>query len=117
MSIDNIYDAVLNGRAPVAAEQTRAALEAGHTADEILNKACMAAMAEVGRQLGGLPEEGVGNQITFVSLFAAHAGTTAVQVVVGGADDIVGQIVHVSRYGLGHQRLNHGIGLDGVIAG
>lgn len=74
MTLDNIYNAVLNGRAPAASEQTRAALEAGHTADEILNKACMPAMAEVGRQF----EEG--EKFVPEMLIAARAMQAAVEI-------------------------------------
>jgi 5-methyltetrahydrofolate--homocysteine methyltransferase len=50
MSIEAIYDAVLNGDAKKAASATEAALAAKVPAEEILHKACIPAMAEVGRQ-------------------------------------------------------------------
>lgn len=49
MSLDNIYNAVLSGKAAVAAQETNAALAAGISAEEILHKACIPAMTEVGR--------------------------------------------------------------------
>ena len=49
MSLENIYDAVLNGDAKKAAAETEAALKAGIKAEDILHKACIPAMTEVGR--------------------------------------------------------------------
>jgi len=49
MSLESIYDAVLNGDAKKAAAETEAALKAGIKAEDILHKACIPAMAEVGR--------------------------------------------------------------------
>ncbi len=49
MSLEGIYDAVLNGDAKKAAAETEAALKAGVKAEDILHKACIPAMAEVGR--------------------------------------------------------------------
>ena len=49
MSIEAIYEAVMEGDAGGAATQVQAALDAGITASDILNKVCIAAMGEVGR--------------------------------------------------------------------
>jgi len=49
MSLESIYEAVLNGNAPAASSETEAALAANTRAEDILNKACIPAMAEVGR--------------------------------------------------------------------
>ncbi len=49
MSIEAIYRAVVDGDAEAAQEGVRAALEAGVSPGEILNKACIPAMTEVGR--------------------------------------------------------------------
>jgi 5-methyltetrahydrofolate--homocysteine methyltransferase len=49
MSLESIYDAVLNGNAPAAQAETQAALDAGTSAEVILNQACIPAMTEVGR--------------------------------------------------------------------
>ncbi|MGQ9501171.1 MAG: corrinoid protein [Anaerolineae bacterium] len=49
MSLEAIYDAVLNGDAKKAATETEAALKAGIKAEDILHKACIPAMTEVGR--------------------------------------------------------------------
>lgn len=49
MSIETIYQAVLEGDADEAASQVQAGLDAGIAASDILNKGCIAAMAEVGR--------------------------------------------------------------------
>ena len=44
-----VYDAVLDGNAPVAQSSVKAALEAGVSADVILKEGLISAMAEVGR--------------------------------------------------------------------
>ena len=49
MSIEAIYQAVLQGDAKEAASQVQAGLQAGLRASDILNKGCIAAMGEVGR--------------------------------------------------------------------
>ncbi len=49
MSIKAIYEAVLDGDATATEAKVTAALEAGVSAADILNKACIAAMGEVGR--------------------------------------------------------------------
>jgi 5-methyltetrahydrofolate--homocysteine methyltransferase len=49
MSLETIYEAVLKGNAKVAAAETQAAVEAGVSASDILHKACIPAMTEVGR--------------------------------------------------------------------
>jgi 5-methyltetrahydrofolate--homocysteine methyltransferase len=49
MSIETIYQAVLEGDAEEAASQVQAGLDAGIAPSDILNKGCIAAMGEVGR--------------------------------------------------------------------
>ncbi|MCX7681837.1 MAG: corrinoid protein [Anaerolineae bacterium] len=49
MSIEAIYQAVLDGDAEAAQDSVRAALDAGVSPAEILNRACIPAMTEVGR--------------------------------------------------------------------
>ena len=49
MSIETIYQAVLEGDADEAACQVQAGLDAGIAPSDILNKGCIAAMGEVGR--------------------------------------------------------------------
>ena len=49
MSIETIYQAVLEGDASEAATQVQAGLDAGIAPSDILNKGCIAAMGEVGR--------------------------------------------------------------------
>ncbi len=49
MSLETIYEAILNGDAKKAEAEVRAALEAKMSAEEILHKACIPAMGEVGR--------------------------------------------------------------------
>jgi 5-methyltetrahydrofolate--homocysteine methyltransferase len=50
MSLDTIYAAVLQGDATTAKSETQAAVDAGTSAADILHKACIPAMTEVGRQ-------------------------------------------------------------------
>ena len=49
MSIETIYQAVLEGDADEAASQVQAGLDEGIAPSDILNKGCIAAMGEVGR--------------------------------------------------------------------
>jgi 5-methyltetrahydrofolate--homocysteine methyltransferase len=49
MSVEAVYNAVLEGDAGEASSQVEAALAAGIPASDILNNGCIAAMAEVGR--------------------------------------------------------------------
>ena len=49
MSIETIYQAVLEGDANEAATQVQAGLDTGIAPSDILNKGCIAAMGEVGR--------------------------------------------------------------------
>ncbi len=49
MQLDKIYEAVLTGNAPAALAETKAALVENIPADDILHKACIPAMTEVGR--------------------------------------------------------------------
>jgi len=49
MSIETIYEAVLDGDAATTEAEVKIALETGVSAADILNKACIAAMGEVGR--------------------------------------------------------------------
>jgi len=49
VSLEAVYQAVLEGDAPEAAGQVKAALDAGIPAGDILHKGCIAAMGEVGR--------------------------------------------------------------------
>ena len=49
MSLETIYDAILNGDAKKSAAEVAAALEAKVPAEDILHKACIPAMGEVGR--------------------------------------------------------------------
>jgi 5-methyltetrahydrofolate--homocysteine methyltransferase len=50
MSLETIYEAVLNGNADAAKAETQAAVDAGISAADVLHKACIPAMTEVGRQ-------------------------------------------------------------------
>jgi 5-methyltetrahydrofolate--homocysteine methyltransferase len=49
MTIEAIYQSVMEGDAPGTAAKVEAALAAGTPASDILNKGCIAAMGEVGR--------------------------------------------------------------------
>ena len=50
MSLENVYEAVLTGNAPATTTATQASLDAGLSAEQVLNEACIPAMTEVGRQ-------------------------------------------------------------------
>ena len=50
MDLETIYEAVLNGDADAAKAKTQAAVDAGISAADVLHKACIPAMTEVGRQ-------------------------------------------------------------------
>jgi 5-methyltetrahydrofolate--homocysteine methyltransferase len=50
MSLETIYEAVLNGNADAAKAETQAAVDNGISAADVLHKACIPAMTEVGRQ-------------------------------------------------------------------
>ena len=49
MSLDGVYEAILDGNANDATSETRGAIDAGVSAPEILHEACIPAMTEVGR--------------------------------------------------------------------
>jgi 5-methyltetrahydrofolate--homocysteine methyltransferase len=48
MSLETIYEAVLTGNAGAAKAETQAAIDAGTSAADILHKACIPAMTEIG---------------------------------------------------------------------
>jgi 5-methyltetrahydrofolate--homocysteine methyltransferase len=50
MSLETIYEAVLNGNADATKAETQAAVDAVISAADVLHKACIPAMTEVGRQ-------------------------------------------------------------------
>lgn len=50
MTVEAVYEAVLEGDAQGAVSQVQASLDAGIPPGDILNKGCIAAMAEVGQQ-------------------------------------------------------------------
>jgi len=71
--LDAIYYAVLDGNAPVAAEETQKALDAGLTAEKILYQGCIPAMDEVGYQFE------IGEKFVPEMLIAARAMDAAMQ--------------------------------------
>ncbi len=74
MSLDTIYEAVLRGDAKTTAVETRAALDAGLSAEEILHQACIPAMNEVGQRF----EEG--DVFVPEMLIAARAMQTSLEI-------------------------------------
>jgi len=72
-NLDAIYYAVLDGNAPVAAEETQKALDAGLTAETILYQGCIPAMDEVGYQFE------IGEKFVPEMLIAARAMDAAMQ--------------------------------------
>ena len=74
MSLESVYEAVLTGDAEEAAAGTETALGAGKSAADILHKACIPAMTEVGR----LFEEG--EMFVPEMLIAARAMQAALEI-------------------------------------
>jgi 5-methyltetrahydrofolate--homocysteine methyltransferase len=74
MSLENIYNAILTGNAPAAAENVNLALADGATADAILKQACIPAMSEVGRLFE------IGEKFVPEMLIAARAMQAAVNI-------------------------------------
>ena len=73
MSLETIYNAVLNGDAPTAKAETQVELDAGTPAETILNEACIPAMTEVGRQFE------IGEKFVPEMLIAARAMDASMQ--------------------------------------
>ncbi|MEA3335214.1 MAG: corrinoid protein [Chloroflexota bacterium] len=71
MSLDTIYDAVLDGDANATAVEVQAGLDAGLSAEDILNEACIPAMTEVGRLFE------IGEKFVPEMLISARAMTAA----------------------------------------
>jgi 5-methyltetrahydrofolate--homocysteine methyltransferase len=71
MSLETIYQNVIDGQAPAVEAGVKAALEQGVAADTILNQGLIAAMAEVGKRF----EEG--DYFVPEMLIAARAGRAA----------------------------------------
>jgi hypothetical protein len=72
--------------------------------------------AEVGRDLLGLPQQGVGDQVALVGLLGADAGAEAIEVHGAGGDDVVGEILEVGDERIDHPGLHGGVGHHGVVA-
>ena len=74
MSLETIYEAVLTGNANAAATDVKAALAEGVPAEDILQQACIPAMAEVGRLFE------LGEKFVPEMLIAARAMQSAVDI-------------------------------------
>ncbi|MCB9421715.1 MAG: corrinoid protein [Ardenticatenaceae bacterium] len=74
MSLETIYDAVLNGKMKEAKAETQIAVDAGVAAGDILHKACIPAMTEVGRQFE------IGERFVPEMLIAARAMSGALEI-------------------------------------
>jgi 5-methyltetrahydrofolate--homocysteine methyltransferase len=74
MSLESIYEAVLNGDFKSAAAETEAVLGAGASAADILHKACIPAMTEVGRLFE------IGEKFVPEMLIAARAMQAALEI-------------------------------------
>jgi 5-methyltetrahydrofolate--homocysteine methyltransferase len=74
MSLEKIYNAILSGNAPAAAENVNLALADGVTADAILKQACLPAMSDVGRLFE------IGEKFVPEMLIAARAMQAAVNI-------------------------------------
>jgi 5-methyltetrahydrofolate--homocysteine methyltransferase len=74
MSLETIYEAVLNGNADAAKAETQAAVDNGISAADVLHKACIPAMTEVGRLFE------IGEKFVPEMLIAARAMQKALEV-------------------------------------
>jgi 5-methyltetrahydrofolate--homocysteine methyltransferase len=74
MSLESIYEAILNGNAKAAAADTKSALDAGTSAADILHNACIPAMTEVGRLFE------IGEKFVPEMLIAARAMQSALEI-------------------------------------
>lgn len=74
MSLEAIYEAVLNGDAKQTEAEVKAALEANVSASDILHKACIPAMDEVGRLFE------IGEKFVPEMLISARAMQTALNI-------------------------------------
>lgn len=74
MSIESIYDAVLAGNAKKTTDEVQVALDNGVAAQDILQQACIPAMAEVGRLFE------IGEKFVPEMLIAARAMQAAVNI-------------------------------------
>ncbi|MBN1317598.1 MAG: corrinoid protein [Anaerolineales bacterium] len=74
MSLETVYEAVLEGDADAAKAETQAAVDSGISAADVLHKACIPAMTEIGR----LFEEG--ERFVPEMLIAARAMQAALEI-------------------------------------
>jgi 5-methyltetrahydrofolate--homocysteine methyltransferase len=74
MSLESIYEAVLTGDAESAAAETETVLGAGTSAADILHKACIPAMTEIGRLFE------IGERFVPEMLIAARAMQAALEI-------------------------------------
>jgi 5-methyltetrahydrofolate--homocysteine methyltransferase len=127
MSLESIYEAVLNGYQKKSAADTEAALKGGIKAEDILHKACIPAMAEVGR----LFEEG--EKFVPEMLISARAmqaamnllrpelvkadvktlGTVVIGTVQGDLHDIGKNLVKMMLEGAGFDVVDLGVDISG----
>jgi len=91
MSLETIYAAILNGQSENTVAGINAALAAGATAEEILHRACIPAMTEVGRLFE------IGDKFVPEMLIAARAMQAGLDILkpllVAGGVEIVGRAV------------------------
>ncbi len=122
MSLETIYEAVLKGNAKNATTEVQAALEAGTPAQDILQKACIPAMTEVGRlfELGEkfVPEMLISARAmqAAVKLLKPHLvqaemkkmGTVVIGTVAGDLHDIGKNLVGMMLEGAGFELVDLG---------
>jgi 5-methyltetrahydrofolate--homocysteine methyltransferase len=122
MSLETIYEAVLNGDAGKTDAEVKAALEANIAAEDILYKACIPAMEEVGRQFEEgekfVPEMLISARAmqTGMKLLKPHlaqaniktVGTVVVGTVAGDLHDIGKNLVAMMLEGSGFEVIDLG---------
>ncbi len=122
MTLESIYEAVLNGNAPAAKAETQAAIDAGTSAEVILNQACIPAMTEVGR-LFEIGEKFVPEMLISARAMSAatailkplladegveQIGTVVIGTVAGDLHDIGKNLVGMMMEGAGFQIVDLG---------
>ena len=122
MSLDAVYNAILNGNAKAATVATQEAVDAGVSAEKILNEGCIPAMSEVGR-LFEIGEKFVPEMLISARAMAActkilkpllaqegvqQVGTVVVGTVAGDLHDIGKNLVAMMLEGAGFKIIDLG---------
>ncbi|MCD6402157.1 MAG: corrinoid protein [Anaerolineales bacterium] len=126
MSLEIIYQAVIDGDAATTAEEVKVELEKGTSPDDILHKACIAAMMEVGQRFEKgeyfVPEMLIAARAMqgaldilrpyLVETDVASAGKVVMGTVSGGLHDIGKNLVCMMLEGAGFEVIDLGVDVD-----